>query len=206
MNSDFDFCDPQSKATYKAGIYDWSAEFRPYFQMMNPSPPARFIVPGMNVGCMPYDALSTGTLECLFSSACVNSTAQWISNLPMADWPKPLDRSKLTKSQFNSTVASIVDQQMIDRWNNQVDFADYYRICAPTQCVYTFVGHENFLYIVTLLFGLFGGLNVTLRIMAPLIIEVARYIMQRFCGKKAESNSSHDEVQQSMFQKSFHSF
>ena len=174
--------------------------------MMNPSPPALFVIPGMNVGCMPYDALSSSTLECFFSSTCLNSTAKWLSNLPPSDWPKPLDSSKLTKFSLNSTIASIIDTQMIDRWNNTVDFSVYYEACAPTHCTYSFVGHDNFLYVITLLIGLIGGLNMALRIIAPLLIKIGHYLIQRFSKKTNQPNNSHDNAQESMLQNLFDPF
>lgn len=206
MNSNFGFCSPVTTVTYKAGIYGWSAEFRPYFQMMNPTPSAIFIIPGMHVGCMPYDAMASSTLECFFSAACLNTTAQWISNLPGADWPKPLNNSKLTKFLLNSTIASIVNEQMIDLWNHTVDFAEYYRICAPTQCTYTFVGREKFLYVIVLVIGLIGSLNITLRILAPLIIRIVRKIIQRIFHKRNQPNIGHHGTQQSMSERLFNSF
>ena len=198
MNSNFGFCHPLSTPTYKAGIYEWSGEPRPYFRMMNPSPPALFIIPGMNVGCMPYDAISSSTLECFFSSSCLNATAQWISNLPASAWPKPLNSSKLAKFFVNDSVASIMDQQMVDEWNNTVDFAAYYGICAPSQCTYTIVGSENFLYIVALIVGLVGSLNVGLRIVAPIIMKLARRITHIIAKKPNRPNDYPSEIQQSM--------
>ena len=173
---------------------------------MNPSPPPLFVVPGMSVGCLPYDALSSGSLECFFSSACLNSTVQWISNLPVFAWPNPLDSSKLAKFLTNSTIASIMDEQMIDQWNNTVDFAAYYSACAPTQCTYTFVHRGNILYAVTLLISLAGSLNIALRIVAPLIIQGSRYLLQIFIKKKKHSNISHGNVKQSMSLALFHTF
>jgi hypothetical protein len=206
MNSNFGFCSPITTATYKAGIYGWSAEFRPYFEMMNPTPSALFIIPGMNVGCMPYDAIINSTLECFFSAACLNTTARWISNLPAADWPKQLNSSKLTKFLLNSTIASIMDEQMIDQWNNTIDFTAYYRACAPTLCTYTFVGRNNFLYVIVLVIGLIGSLNITLRILAPLIITVYRMIIRRISEKRKQPNIDHHATQQSMSQKLLNSF
>ena len=201
MNSEFGSCSPLLTTTYKAGIYNWSADFRPYFQMMNPSPPAMFIIPGMNVGCMPYDAISSSTLECFFSSACLNITAQWISNLSASDRPKPLNNSKLTKFLVNSSIASILDEQMIDRWNNTVDFAAYYSICAPSQCTYTFIGHENFLYVIALIIGLVGSLNISFRIIAPLKIQVGRYLIQKIRNKRNRPNICPSEAQQCTYKK-----
>ena len=201
MNSNFGFCGPLNSATYKAGIYDWSADFRPYFQMMNPSPAAIFVIPGMNVGCMPYDAISSSTLECFFSSSCLNTTAQWISNLPSSAWPKSLNSSKLTKFLLNSSIASIMDQQMIDQWNNTVDFDAYYRICAPTYCTYTMIGSENFLYVIALIIGLAGSLNIGFRIMAPLIIQFARFIIRKLSRKPNRPNICPTKTQKSMSKK-----
>ena len=206
MNPNFGFCTPVSIATYKAGIYDWSADFRPYFQMMNPSPPPLFVIPGMKVGCWPYDALSRSTLECFFSAVCLNATAQWISILPPSAWPKPLESSKMTNFLVNSTIKSIMDEQMVDQWNNTVDYAAYYTACAPTECTYTFVGQANFLYTITLLIALVGSLNIALRMIAPLIIKISRSLIEKFSKKKKQPTIFHDNAQQSMSQKGFHSF
>lgn len=60
------------------------------------------------------------------------------------------------------------------------------------------VGSENFFYIVTLIVGLIGSLNVGLRIVAPLIVKLARCILRIIAKRKNRPNNHPSEIQQSM--------
>ena len=158
--------------------------------MMTPAPRPIFVVPGMHVGCMPYEALSSSSLECFFSPTCLNDTARWISNLPAADWPKPLKRSQLNHFLPNTSIGSLMDQQMADKWDNTLDYDAYYRACSPMQCTYTAVGHNSLLYIITLLVGLCGGFNILIRTVSPFIVKVGYLMHSRLKkGKSADAQS-----------------
>jgi hypothetical protein len=138
----------------------------------------------MRVGCTPYDALMNSTLECFFDPFCLNATAQIISNLSNADWPKPLNKSKQSRFLFNDSIGSILEYQMIEELNGIRNFSQYYSVCAPLQCTYTFVGYNNFIYVITMMASLFGGLTAILRIMAPTIVQFVRSIQTYFRTRK----------------------
>ena len=141
---------------------------------MNPHPKAVFSVPGMKVGCTPFDAMKHSSLKCFFSSSCLNETARWISNLPPNEWPRPLNSSSMTSFRSETYVSELISQQMVDRWTYGKDFVGYYTACAPRQCSYTLVRRNSFAYVITLLIGLQGGLTVALRLMAPFIVSSSR--------------------------------
>ena len=143
---------------------------------MDPSPPPVFVVPGMKVGCMPYDAMIISTLECFFSQSCLNATAKWISNLPPAQWPKALNSSTMSTFTPYTPAKSLIDKQMVDRWIRVTDFEGYYTSCAPIQCTYTVEQYNSFAYVISLLISLYGGLTVALRFMAPYIVKFGRGI------------------------------
>ena len=150
---------------------------------MDPSPPPIFVIPGMKVGCMPYDAMIKSTLECFFSQSCLNTTARWISNLPPEQWPRALDRWMVSTSKPETTIENLVNERMVERWINSTDFAGYYRSCAPSQCTYTVVRYNSFAYVISLLIGLYGGLTVALRFMAPFIVKFGRRLYEYFKTK-----------------------
>jgi hypothetical protein len=148
--------------------------------MMTPQPPAIFHVDGMRVACTPYDAISQSTLECLCDPVCLNVTTQLISSLPNTAWPKPLNSSIPSNFPLNSSISMLLDSMMVEEWKINNDFSQYYNACAPLQCTYTFTKRNDFIYVITLLIGLFGGLIAILRIAAPTIVKVARKIYRHF--------------------------
>lgn len=139
---------------------------------MSPTPPAVLIIPGLRVGCTPYYALAQSTLECLFDSACINTTAYWISRLPSSSWPKPLNSSLLSKYSISEQVQTIYDQMMTDQWEIAKTFSNYYAICAPVECTYTYIARFDLLYLITMLVGLFGGLTIALRSVSPFLVQL----------------------------------
>ncbi|CAF1286542.1 unnamed protein product, partial [Rotaria sp. Silwood1] len=182
----FAFCNQYDKITYKAGIYKWANKSRPVYQMMDPLPPPVFLIPGMKVGCVPYDAILNSTLECFFSSLCLNTTAQWISTLPSSSWPKPLDSSKLINFLPNSSVASIMDGHMFEELKYKMNFTGYYNACAPSECMRTYTYRNSFFYAIKVLLSLYGGLTVALRSIAPMIVWLGSKVYGK-CLKKAIS-------------------
>ena len=145
---------------------------------MEPYPPPHYVIPGMRVGCLPYHALIDGTLECFFSAACLNNTARWISSLPSDSWPKPLDSSAMKAFFPNTSVGSIFTGVPLDHWSEARNFSGYYSECLPVLCTFTAIQKKSVIYLITLLIGLYGGLNVALRIIAPLLIKFWRFTVR----------------------------
>lgn len=162
--------------------------------MMTPQPPPVFEVAGMRVGCTPYRALIKSTLECFFDDACLNATAQWISTLPDIDWPKPLNSSKFIRFSPNTPTADIFEMMLVEQWDVAKNFSAYYIACAPVECTYTLPQRNAFIYVITMIIGLFGGLAVGIDILSPIMIKSGRYIHSRFV-KRNQSEVEPQEPQ-----------
>lgn len=169
--------------TYKAGIYAWSGEPRNVWHIFDVYPPAIFIIPGMNVGCFPYDALMISNLECFFNWTCLNITAQLISNLPVSDWPKPLNAPLASRYLPNDSITDIYQEMMIEQWEIKKNFSSYYAACAPAQCTYTYTQRFDFLSVITMLLSLFSGLTIALRIASPFIVKLGHWLHTQFLKK-----------------------
>jgi hypothetical protein len=193
---DFKYCSPLTTATYKAGIYDWAAQPRPYPYMMIPQPPPVYVIPGMKVGCMPYDAMIESTLECWYSEECLNVTASWISRLPANAWPKSLNSSKLYGFSPKESMEQIADRQMVDEWQSIKNFSAYYSQCSPIECTYSFQQRNNFIYLISLLISLYGGLTISLRFLSPCIVQLIQYVNARIFRRKP-TDSDPSKSQQS---------
>ncbi|CAF3290167.1 unnamed protein product [Rotaria sp. Silwood2] len=192
--NDFFECNTYYPVTYKAGIYDWALEPRPLTEIMTPKPPSVFIVPGMHVGCLPNDAMNLNTLECFFDSGCLNTTAQWISTLPAASWPKPLNSSM--KSRFISTTSTntLTEELMIEEWQNITNFSGYYAACLPASCTYMITKHSSILQILTIFIGSLGGLMVVLRTITPQLVKLPSILI--YIISKRKRPNTNIQVQQ----------
>jgi hypothetical protein len=191
-SNNFIFCTLFDTATYKAGIYDWAMQPRPYTQMMNPQPPPVYVIPGMKVGCMPYDAMIESNLECFFSAKCLNDTARWISSLPETAWPKPLNSSMIKRFLPTDVLRNIVNQQMIDSWQTQTNFWEYYTRCAPIQCTYLLTQRYTFIYLISLVISVYGSITVGLRLIAPWLAQLFQLISMRIFRQREKDDEVRD--------------
>lgn len=144
---------------------------------MLPNPPPVFVVPGMYVGCFPLISLNSGTLQCFFDSTCLNTTARWISNLPATDWPKPLNSSIKSRFLPNTSISLLLEEQMVEMWQNTTNFSGYYAACSPIQCTYTLLQFSGIVHIITTLISSLGGLIVVLRIMTPQLVKFQQQLV-----------------------------
>lgn len=182
-------CDSYNVVTYQAAIYDWATQPRPHLERMAPQPPARYVIPGLKVGCFPYDAMAASTLECFFSAECLNETAKWISNLPSSSWPQPLNDSAHKSFEPTDLFVKLLDKTMVDDWETLETYETYYNACTPIECVYTTKKFSGLLYLISTLLGLCGGLIVALRTIAPVLVQTVLRISARF-SQKANSNGT----------------
>ena len=159
---------------------------------MEPYPGPEFVIPGMKVGCLPYEALYESTLECFFSARCLNDTARWISSLPPDAWPKPLGGAAMVKFKSKTPVSFILSEIIIDDWKYESNFSRYYGVCAPVQCTYLTNRKNSFLYLMTLLIGLYGGLSIVFRIIAPLLVQY-RYLFCCLCKRRPMSKAHNQQ-------------
>ena len=160
---------------------------------MEPNPAADFVFPGMKVGCLPYQALADSTLECFYSAACLHEATPWISNQPAVARSHAMNGSSMVFFSSNTPVSVIFANKMLDHWKNTTSFSGYYHACEPVQCTFTTTRKNSFIYLITLLIGLYGGLTVALRIASPGIVRLGRFAFAQFT-KRCKSSSQHQQA------------
>lgn len=161
---------------YEAGIYDWAAEQRSIIDMMTPYPPPRFVIPGMHVGCIAFVALTKSTLECFFSSSCVNDMTSLISNLNVSSRPPPLELEKLSRFTVKDTIESMADVYFVQALKTTTNFSGYYSSCNPIECTYTYLDYDSIINIIKQIIGYYGGLSIFLQKVALILITVINKI------------------------------
>jgi hypothetical protein len=81
-----------------------------------------------------------------------------------------LDTTLLVQFLENSTINEVVDQLMVEQWNQSIMYDRYYNECQPAECIYTHQTNNNPIYIVTTLIGLLGGLITVLKLIVPRLV------------------------------------
>jgi hypothetical protein len=156
-------------------------------QMMHPIRSPVHIIPGMHVGCGAEYGSLANTLECFFDPTCLNGTARYISSLDPALWPKALNRSHLLKFSPNSTFGYMIDHRFVERLETTSDYKAYFDACAPIECTYSYSEYNSVVYMITLIIGLYGGLNMIFSILIPILVTRSILIRQ-FLQSKQKSN------------------
>ncbi|CAF4055871.1 unnamed protein product [Adineta steineri] len=189
-NSNNTYCDcaDLSNCTFQAGYYTYS--IRPaqgQSIVYKPSPLPMFIVPGMLAGCLPHDSMLQSTLECFYNRSCLDliGISQTITSL---------NATVPSRFQVNTTVNTIFKQLFVETWGNSSNFTSYYNTCDPKVCSYTYTHRGNFLYAMTMLLSLIGGLTTILGIVVPLLIQVFRRLLVKCRGEAIPTIDNNPEA------------
>jgi hypothetical protein len=142
-------------------------------------------VPGLVTRCSDFESLFASDLRCFFDQTCFD-TLLYMFNVDMPNrLPLPeatlaipvLNSSAQSLFQPNDTIATITGQSFVEEWEVRSNFVGYYESCAPTTCTYKVVRHVDYIYIVTILVSLFGGLVVVFRLLVPVVVRLASWIL-----------------------------
>lgn len=152
--------------------------------------PPDLILPGLVVACSPINALRMSTLECMFSSSCVNTIISYLNYYMGSDGSlpsnftlptvlpfvvAPLNRSILSRFSPTTLIGSLMDELFIENWDYISSYEKYFSVCAPNLCRYVHVQRNDALYIFTAVLALYGGLTVSLRLLVWNIVRVQHW-------------------------------
>lgn len=129
-------------------------------------------VPGFFIGCYPFEALLQSTLECLYDVSCLDRLNRLYYQVNISI--RPLDARR---SDPTVTVQSLLNELFIDQWKSELIYEKYYTACQPLYCSYLTSERVNILVITNTIVGLFGGLSVVFRLMAPILISIVHRII-----------------------------
>ena len=126
------------------------------------------------------------TLECFYpDSDCISVLSNFIEEPyhQSTDYPRSIDVQPLVydalSSRFGSkaTIASIVREMMIEKWNSSISYHDYYDLCAPSYCAYsTTLRARTSVGIITILLSTIGGLCASLKLITPYLFQIVHHL------------------------------
>ncbi|CAF1665728.1 unnamed protein product [Adineta ricciae] len=121
------------------------------------------IFSGLVIGCLPTFGLRLSTLECFYQQTCLTSLSYFFNSSYL---PSPLNSS--IKSRFTPissiTIGTMIDELFIESWQHAKNYSNYYSICSPSMCRYSYVARNSVVYLLTTFLGLYGGLTEGLKI------------------------------------------
>ncbi|CAF3786415.1 unnamed protein product [Adineta steineri] len=124
-------------------------------------------IPGMSAGCLPAFTILSSTLECFYNQTCVDKL---ISNFPTSEEFKAMIINNESLYQPTSTVQSMIDNLMIEKWIMNISYDNYYSECAPSSCTYLKITRRDFVHVLKKLIGLLSSLVLILGLIIPLVI------------------------------------
>ena len=134
-------------------------------------------IQGYLVGCTILESVLASTIECLYEQTCVELLTTHLNlSIPIPT----LLKNNETRFSPNATVASIVQQMFIETCSSNVSYNQFFEQCHPLSCSATFVKRNSPIYVVTKLFGLYGGLTTALKVIIPfLVFPLGKVIRKR---------------------------
>ena len=129
-----------------------------------------------------FDTLRLSTLECFYDREdcfrkllkAINQSIIYLTlEIPFHPVRPLVNDDMFTQFAPTTLLSVIIDSMMIERWNVDSSFDQYYDTCQPRYCtyLYTFRDH-SILSIITSLVSLAGGLSASLRFIVPLLINL----------------------------------
>ncbi|CAF1309776.1 unnamed protein product [Adineta ricciae] len=144
-------------------------------------------IPGMVIGCFGFEAMLQTNLFCFFNQTCIDGLRKAI-NFHKNFSTEALNSSELIYFDVNSTIGSMMEKAMIEKWISHVNYTNYYNQCHPIYCKYTYVKQNDIIYVFTTLFALIGGLASIFQLLIPHFIKLVRYVMRKWRQRRVTTS------------------
>ncbi|CAF0883031.1 unnamed protein product [Adineta ricciae] len=115
---------------------------------------------------------SSSNCTCATSSNCIE---QLTENTYTGCFP--FDGLRLSTYE-NLSMNYLTQKLFVETWQNESNYTTYFETCRPLECQYTLPDRSNFLYILTTVLGLYGGLRYILRLIIGQSLLAYRWWMK----------------------------
>lgn len=143
-------------------------------------------IQGLYMGCDLF-SFQSSSLSCFYDQTCV----QLLKDLRLLEYDNiylPVDLSGIDALNMtgyydylpSESVLQLFSVHFLAKSTVDANYTAYFQECQVKACTYSVTGRKSFILIVTVIIGILGGLNVTLRLSVPIIIVVIRKFVQTF--------------------------
>ena len=131
-------------------------------------------VAGFKAGCLPYNGLLSSTLECFYNQHCVNNVTRYLEN--GYGQFSALNQHVENQSMLSATIETFLEHLMVQSWEMQMNYSEYFRTCRPHSCSYSYSQRFDVIYIIATLLGLLSGLIKIFRFICPRLTDVVHWM------------------------------
>lgn len=129
-------------------------------------------------------------MRCFFDIDCIDNLANSLSLFNINATDIVLKDFIETRYQPISSLLQILSNLMVEQWNNQTSYNNYFNQCKPSHCTATFIQRGNLLYIITTLIGLIGGFIKVYRFIIPILVKVTIRTIIPFLQKRCKRTNN----------------
>lgn len=143
---------------------------------------------GIYVGCYLVEASLQSDLRCFYDDDCLQ---QLIDSLYLShDNNTTILNYSSTTSRYkpDTSIQNIIENLMIEQWNNQTSYQFYFEQCQPQECSATYISQGNIIYIITTTIGLIGGLTKLYKFLVPILVKIVLRFIIPFLRRKLFKN------------------
>lgn len=87
--------------------------------------------------------------------------------------PPMLDSTMSSRFNWSTPLHIMIEQMMVENWTKTISYDSYFHECALEACRYSVTERRDIPFLITILLGIIGGLNVALKILIPLFASCA---------------------------------
>ncbi|CAF3745066.1 unnamed protein product [Rotaria sp. Silwood1] len=149
---------------------------------------------GIVIDCLPLQMTLASSLECFYNESCMNILFSIYSktvNISILDASSPSRFLPTTNIEF------LINELFIEEIFNEMIYKKYYLECAPIYCTFSYARRFYWIYVVTTLIALLGGLYTTLHLITPYLIDFILFLKKRR-SVQIESQQNESKIFNSM--------
>ncbi|CAF1360181.1 unnamed protein product [Adineta steineri] len=126
------------------------------------------LIEGVYIGCFITDAVSQSSLMCWYDDSCMEQLQMIFVSAGVTTFNNATKLNSALNINFppNTVVQTIIENIMVDKWQSSASYTNFYQKCRPALCSYTYEERSSAIFIITTIIGLFGGLNIALRLIS----------------------------------------
>lgn len=136
-----------------------------------------YAIPGWMISCFEMSSLLHSTLQCLYDeSDCLRVVFLNIKRHAL-DSPGSIEvnfrlrpliyNSESSRFSINTSVETLLQHLMVDKWNSQGSYRNYYDTCSPIYCTYSYITkNKSITQLLVACISMIGGLTAFVRFIA----------------------------------------
>lgn len=134
-----------------------------------------YLIEDVSSACNIAEIALNTSLTCWYQQSCLDAfrfvLSSQIGSNPIAI--NALDSTEPSRFWPDvTTLEPIYKNLMVENFSASSSYDSFYDICSPSYCIYTHKEPTTILVIITTMFGLFGGLNVALRLLTRFLVKL----------------------------------